>query len=111
MTTVLEIQKPKMSYCKKYDIHCECPKCEKPTKYCIKAYKPNQPKQPNQEDYCDICTGPTKEDEEIIAWHNKDNRDNVGKIYKQNGILEILDIGECLTMACQQMKNYDGYTL
>jgi len=27
MTTVLEIQRPHLTYCKELDGHCECPKC------------------------------------------------------------------------------------
>lgn len=27
MTTILEIQKPELTYCKEYDVHCYCPKC------------------------------------------------------------------------------------
>ena len=27
MTTILEIQKPYLTYCQKYEDHCLCPKC------------------------------------------------------------------------------------
>jgi hypothetical protein len=27
MPTTIEINNPYLTYCKKYDVHCECPKC------------------------------------------------------------------------------------
>jgi len=71
MTTVLEIQEPKMSYCKKYDIHCECPKCKKHTSGTCFKFKFLSWPHPTG-DYCtDICMGPKKPDE------NKDFRCNI----------------------------------
>jgi len=50
MPTVLEIQKPHLTYCQKYDLHCACPKCEKPHIHCEKLEQPIT--------HCEECDGP-----------------------------------------------------
>ena len=51
MSTILEIQKPYLTYCKEYDIHCPCPKCENLN--CWQLDFKNDFK-----NYCKQCPGP-----------------------------------------------------
>lgn len=50
MPTLLEIKDSSLIYCKKYDVHCPCLKCEKPIGLCIKSVSP--------EETCSLCKGP-----------------------------------------------------
>jgi len=80
MSTILEIQKPELTYCQKYDIHCACPKCTDLDQFCLKTHNPN---------HCSVCIGPIEEDEEEIKWYNDRHPHN--KLY----------IGGCSTLLCQ----------
>jgi len=35
MTTILEIQKPHLTYCQKYEDHCLCPECKGRGEFCL----------------------------------------------------------------------------
>jgi len=63
MTTILEIQKPELTYCQKYDVHCPCPKCGEPKHWsCKKLWMDVKLKQFYPEPlFCDNCKGPTYE--------------------------------------------------
>ena len=70
MPTILEIQEPKMTYCKKYNIHCECAKCEKACWKFLSITKVT---------YCEeVCLGPkTREKnlrcEPIFTYNQRNN--------------------------------------
>lgn len=80
MTTILEIQKPHLSYCKKYDIHCPCIKCTNPQHkaICMKFVytKDNSFKPPlfsfyvQLTQFCNNCKGPNKDGEIEILIKN-----------------------------------------
>jgi len=57
MPTITEIQDPRLTYCKKYDIHCGCPNCEKAQNYCLKHKCPKT--------FCELCSGVLGEAEDI----------------------------------------------
>ena len=68
MSTILEIQKPHLTYCEKYDIHCPCIKCNDPKHktLCIKficsnCSNKNENYYPTYDtNYCNNCNGPDK---------------------------------------------------
>jgi len=73
MPTILEIQKPELTYCQKWDLHCPCIKCEgENTWSCIKRdmknylAHPTHPTHPTHPIHktcctcCDLCRGPNE---------------------------------------------------
>ena len=59
MSTILEIQKPELTYCKKYDLHCPCPKCKPPKHWnCGKCWLEYINYNYEKFNFCDVCKGP-----------------------------------------------------
>ena len=52
MSTILEIQYPELTYCKKYELYCPCHHCDGNHFTCIKKNYPTN--------FCNHCLGPTE---------------------------------------------------
>ena len=80
MTTITEIQKPELTYCDKYDLHCPCIKCNNPRHkaICMKFVytKDNSFKPPLlsyaqlTQYFCNNCKGPNNDGEIEILIEN-----------------------------------------